>query len=132
MSVFFLSLFPACLAACISVSIPVCAVGPVGLSQSADYTHDKPNFLLALHSGSFRALRISFRRASSVVPSSRSRLCLRIPSPIAAVELAVLRQKKKTKTAEFRLVPESQQAGTLRFSGPCSMMTLCPPHPQRF
>lgn len=44
-----------CFGACISVCLHfVRAPGPVGLSQSADYTHDKPHFLLALHSGAFR------------------------------------------------------------------------------
>lgn len=31
-----------CLPACLSLCLSVCAPGPVGLSQSADYTHDKP------------------------------------------------------------------------------------------
>lgn len=133
MSVFFLSLFPACLAACVSVSIPVCAVGPMRLSQSADYTHDKPNFLLALHSGSFQALRVPS-------PGFLSSFLLSLPSftlsflPSAAVEPAVLRHciwGKKAQNADFRLLQETQQVGARGFSRLRSVMMLIPPQPPR-
>lgn len=79
-------------AACVSVSIAVCAVAPVRLSQSADYTHDKPNFLLALHSGSFQALRIpSAGFLSSFIPSF-------------ALPFLPSAKKNKKQNADFRLV----------------------------
>lgn len=53
-----LAVLPFCLSACISACMSVCAPGPVGLSQSADYTHDKPPLPACLAFWGFQALRI--------------------------------------------------------------------------
>lgn len=106
--------FPACLAACVSVSIAVCAIAPVGLSQSADYTHDKPNFLLALHSGSFQALRIPSPGflSCSLLSLLSFALSFRL---FATFEPAVFLPPRSYRTAYFRLVPESWRVGAQGF-----------------
>lgn len=58
LSVSMLAVLPFCLSACISACMSVCAPGPVGLSQSADYTHDKPPLPACLAFWGFQALRI--------------------------------------------------------------------------
>lgn len=132
MSVFFLSLFPARLAACVSA----CAVGPARLL----ITHmTSPNFLLALHSGSFRALRIPS-------PGFLSSFLLSLPSfaraflPSAAVEPAVKKRgkknKKENKLLTFRLCRNHGWSGSEVFttvlrdgSSSSSSSAPLPPHP---